>query len=132
MRPWFTVTTALTFFAAVLLSFEPARSQDKPKPIRALLVIGGCYHDYAKQKDILTQGISARARVEWTVAFDADKSCKHLNPIYGKPDWASGFDVVVHDECCSDVADESVINRILEPHRNGVPAVILHCGMHSY
>jgi len=35
-----------------------ARAEDKP--IRALLVAGGCCHDYAKQKDILTQGISAR------------------------------------------------------------------------
>jgi len=28
--------------------------------------------------------------------------------------------------------DLAVINRILEPHRNGVPAVVLHCGIHSY
>jgi type 1 glutamine amidotransferase len=25
-----------------------------------------------------------------------------------------------------------VINRVLEPHRQGLPAVVLHCGMHSY
>ena len=104
----------------------------RPRPIRALLVIGGCCHDYAKQKDILTKGISARANVEWTIAYDPDTTTKHLNPVYEKPDWAKGFDVIVHDECCSDVKDLAVINRILEPHREGLPAVVLHCGMHCY
>jgi type 1 glutamine amidotransferase len=131
----------LTAFAAVGLvpgsGPDPARAEekkaaDKVKPIRALLVIGGCCHDYGKQKEILTKGISARAEVEFTVAYDPDTSTKHLNPVYEKPDWSKGFDVVIHDECSSDVKDVAVINRILEPHRQGLPAVLLHCGMHSY
>ena len=102
------------------------------EPIRALLVIGGCCHDYAKQKDLLTQGISKRIDVRWTVAYDPDKGTKHLNPVYENPEWAKGFDVIVYDECCSDVKDLAIIERILQPHRDGLPAVILHCGMHSY
>ena len=92
----------------------------------ALLVCGGCCHDYSKQKDILSKGISERANVEWTIAYDPDKGTKHLNPVYENPDWSKGFDVVVHDECCSDVKDLDVINRILEPHRQGLPGVVLH------
>jgi type 1 glutamine amidotransferase len=102
------------------------------KPIRALLVIGGCCHDYSKQKDIITKGISARANVQWTISYDTDSGTKHLNPVYEKEDWYKGFDVVVHDECCSDVKDSKIIERILKPHRDGLPAVILHCGMHCY
>lgn len=102
------------------------------KPIRALLVIGGCCHDYEAQKDLLTKGISARANVVWTIAYDPDKTTAHMNPVYENPDWAAGFDVVVHDECSSDVKDLTVIERILRPHREGVPAVVLHCGMHCY
>jgi type 1 glutamine amidotransferase len=104
----------------------------KAGPIRALLVIGGCCHDYAKQKEILTKGISARANVQWKIAYDPDTGIKHLNPVYEKPDWASGFDVIVHDECCSGVTNMAEVNRILDPHRRGVPAVVLHCGMHCY
>jgi type 1 glutamine amidotransferase len=111
---------------------DAAPRAEEPKPIRALLVTGGCYHDYAKQKDILREGIAARAHVEWTIAYDPDRGCGHLNPVFEKTDWAKGFDVVVHDECCSDVKDESLISRILEPHRQGLPAVVLHCGIHSY
>lgn len=123
--------------AALLLArqSETARAADteaSARPIRALLVIGGCCHDYNKQKDLLTKGISARANVEWTIAYDRDTGTKHLNPVYEKPDWAKGYDVIVHDECCSDVKDLDLIERILEPHRQGLPAVVLHCGMHCY
>ena len=60
---------------ALLLAFslqDLARADEKP--IRALLVIGGCCHDYAMQKDLLTKGISARANVVWTIAYDPDKT----------------------------------------------------------
>src|SRR5947207_14032288 len=89
------------------------------KPLRALLVCGGCCHDYEMQKVILTEGIAARARVEWVVTHDPDKGTEHLNPVYAKADWADGFDVIVHDECTSGVKDLTVINRILQPHRRG-------------
>ena len=109
-----------------------AEAQEPPKPIRALLVIGGCCHDYASQKDMLTRGISQRAQVEWTIAYDSDTTTKHKNPVYDNPDWAKGFDVVVHDECSSDVKDKAVIDRILKPHQDGLPGVVLHCAMHCY
>jgi type 1 glutamine amidotransferase len=107
---------------------------DEPpvKPIRALLVIGGCCHDYKAQKDILARGIAERAHVEVEIAYDPDTTTHHLNPIYESPEWAAGFDVIIHDECCSDVKDLAIIDRILAPHRHGLPAVILHCGEHCY
>ena len=108
-----------------------ARAADD-KPVRALLVLGGCCHDYKKQQELLTKGISARANVQWAVAYDPDTGTKHLNPVYEKEDWAKGFDVIVHDECCSDVKDIKLVERILKPHKDGLPGVVLHCGMHSY
>jgi type 1 glutamine amidotransferase len=121
---------------SLLIPMARPASQDKQvpaaKPIRALLVLGGCCHDYAKQKDILTKGISARANVEFTLAYDPDTTKKHPNPVYANPDWSKGFDVVVHDECSGEVIDLGLINRILEPHRAGLPGVVLHCGMHAY
>jgi type 1 glutamine amidotransferase len=132
-RFWFLPTTALAVLTATLLVLSGAsRAEDEAKPIRALLVIGGCCHDYVKQKDILTKGVSARANVQWKIAYDPDKGTKHLNPVYENADWAKGFDVIVHDECCADVKDLDVINGILKPHKDGLPAVVLHCGMHCY
>ena len=108
-----------------------AAPQDE-KPIKALLVIGGCCHDYAKQKDLITQGISAKVKVEWTVSYDPDKGTKKLNPIYEKENWSEGFDIVFHDECSADVKDPATVEKILKPHKDGLPGVNLHCGMHSY
>jgi type 1 glutamine amidotransferase len=116
--------------AAVLL-VPAARAADE-KPIKALLVIGGCCHDYASQKKILTEGISARANVDWTVVHEGDGKVDHKMSIFADPDWAKGYDVVVHDECCSDVKDLDLIERVLKPHKAGLPAVILHCGMHCF
>ncbi len=109
-----------------------AQDTAAPKPVKALLVLGGCCHDYKKQKDILAKGIAARANVEVVISFDPDTGIKHLNPAYEKSDWAKGYDVIIHDECCADVNGKEIVDRILDPHREGLPAVILHCGMHSY
>jgi type 1 glutamine amidotransferase len=124
------IRLASALFCLALLA-GPASAQEE-KPIRALLVLGGCCHDYAKQKDLITQGVSARANVQWSIAYDPDKGTKHLNPVYEKEDWAKGYDVVVHDECCSDVKDSAIIERVLKPHKEGLPAVHLHCAMHSF
>jgi len=122
----------LTAAVAVGVPGTAAAPAEDVKPIRALLVIGGCCHDYKKQQDLLTKGISARANVQWAISYDPDTTTKHLNPIYEKEDWAKGFDVILHDECSSDVKDPKIVERILKPHREGLPAVLVHCGMHCY
>ena len=104
----------------------------KGKPIRALLVTGGCCHDYDRQKLILTKGISARANVEWTIVQQGGKTTNAKIPLYEDPNWAEGFDIVVHNECFSNVPDVEWVERILKPHREGVPAILIHCAMHCY
>ncbi len=117
------LAAALTFSA----SAAPA-----VKPLKALLVIGGCCHDYATQKDILEAGIEARANVQVDVCYTADKSTKATFTCYEKENWADGYDVIIHDECSADIKDLTIVNRILAPHRKGVPGVNLHCAMHCY
>jgi len=113
-------------------SIAEVRAAEPSRPLRALLVLGGCCHDYKTQQQILSQGISARAHVEVVIAYDPDTTTRHLNPVYEQPHWAEGYDIVIHDECTADVKDPGIIDRILEPHRQGLPGVVLHCGMHCY
>lgn len=122
-----TLTLSLLALLAAL-----AQAADAPKPIRALLLTGGCCHDYAKQKDILPQGVSARANVEWTVVQDPGNGTTSTKALYPAADWAKGFDVVVHNECFADDKDLEWVERILKPHRDGTPAVLVHCAMHCY
>lgn len=114
-----------------LASTLPLAAADT-KPLRVLLVTGGCCHEYGKQKDILKKGLEERANVVVTQVHTNDSSTKARFPLYESPDWAKGYDVVVHDECSADIKDLPYVQNILGAHKGGVGAVNLHCAMHSY
>jgi len=118
--------------ACALAAPSVAKAQEQAKPIKALLVTGGCCHDYAAQQQILKKGIEARANVTVEIVYVADDSTHPALPIYGHPDYAAGYDVVIHDECAADISDPNIIQGVLKPHQDGIPAVNLHCAMHCY
>ena len=39
---------------------------------------------------------------------------------------------MVHNECFANIGDVDYIENILKPHREGVPALMIHCSMHCY
>lgn len=129
MRACFCLILALLVSVAALAAEQPA---PRRPPIQALLVTGGCCHDYDRQKLILTRGVSARADVRWTVVHQGGTTTDTAIPLYDDPDWAEGFDIVVHNECFSHVTDTDFVDRILKPHRDGTPAILIHCAMHCY
>ncbi len=122
----------LALAAVCCSSLNPALAADQVKPLKVLLITGGCCHDYAKQKDILKEGIEARAHAVVDIVYSADRSTKARFDIYEKSDWAKGYDVVIHDECSADVKEMPYVRNILKAHQEGVPAVNLHCAMHCY
>ncbi len=132
MRVTGLVAISLLVVASGLLSAQRGAIAADAKPLKVLLVVGGCCHDYSHQKDVLKAGLEKRINVEVTIAYDPDNSTRHLNPIYESDDWAKGYDVIIHDECSADVKDMPTVKKILKPHLEGVPAVVLHCGMHCY
>jgi len=103
-----------------------------PKPIRALLIVGGCCHDYDSQKQIIKQGLEQSAHIDVTVVHQGGTGTKAEIELYRDPKWADQFDVILHDECFSDDKDPQWLARILEPHRKGKPGVVIHCAMHCY
>lgn len=126
---FFTSLLALVLLAAAPLSSVQAQES---KPIKALLILGGCCHDYAKQKDILKAGLEKRLNIEVEIDFNPDRTTKARFSRFEKPDWAAGFDVVIHDECSADVKEIPYVQNILSAHQSGVASVNLHCAMHSY
>ncbi len=110
----------------------PSLQAADTKPLRVLLITGGCCHDYATQKDILKKGIEERANVVIDQVHTGDSSTHPPLAILGHPDYAQGYDLVIHDECGSDISDPAVVEGVLKPHRDGLPGVNLHCAMHSY
>ena len=101
-------------------------------PLKVLLVAGGCCHDYATQTKLLKEGIEKRIKSEVTVVYNPDTKTTATFEIYNKDDWADGYDVILHDECTASVTDEPYVKRILAAHKKGIPAVNIHCAMHSY
>src|SRR5882762_8317249 len=76
LRQIFGFRCAFVIFSAalfLLLALTTARSAE---PIHALLITGGCCHDYTAQKKILTDGISARANVAWKIIHEGDQDGK--------------------------------------------------------
>ena len=118
--------------ALALLAGLTSQLAAEQKPLRVLVVAGGCCHDYATQKEVLKKGIEARVNATVEVAYDPTKSTKPLFELFKSPDWGKNFDVVVHDECAADITDQAYVANIVNAHKNGLPAVNLHCAMHSY
>jgi type 1 glutamine amidotransferase len=125
------------FFGLAVLFSLAAAPANGAEPIRALLLTGGCCHDYGVQKKILTEGISARANVVWTILYEGGSSAggvirDHRMSVYEKPDWTKGYDIIVHNECFGDVTNSDFVNHIAKGHFDGVPAVVIHCTIHTY
>ena len=78
---------ALVVLVAAVVGTSRTESAADTKPIRALLVIGGCCHDYAAQKDILKAGLEARVNLKIDFAYSADKTTSPALPIVYRPVW---------------------------------------------
>lgn len=126
------------FFAILSILTLPAifiggsQTQAAEPPIQILLIAGGCCHDYEGQPKVLKAGIESRINAVVTIEYNPDTSTKATFKSYEKDDWADKYDVILHDECSASVTDKVYVKRILDAHRKGIPAVNIHCAMHSY
>lgn len=102
------------------------------KPLRALLITGGCCHNYPFQTQQLTNAVAKLAPTEWTIVHEGGNGTRAEIALYNNPDWAKGFDVVVHNECFADTTNEVYIQKITSAHKAGIPGVVIHCAMHTY
>lgn len=110
----------------------PAAKIYSGEKLKVLLITGGCCHNYPFQATALSEGIEKLADVEFTVVNEGGKGTKAMIDLYDDPDWAKPYDVVVHNECFAGTTDPEYIRKITEAHKAGVPAVVIHCAMHTY
>jgi type 1 glutamine amidotransferase len=104
-----------------------------PRPIRALYVTGGGFHEFVKQEAIVPPAIAKQVNIQWTVDHTAGTSTEILIDRHKNTDWTRDFDVVLYNMSFSFVVDVEWIERLTRAHReSGVGAVILHGAVHSY
>ena len=101
------------------------------EPIKALIITGGCCHDYKSQTKFLKEGISKYANVEFEVIHEG-KGTTHVHSIFKKENWTKGYDVIIHNECSANVGDDVGAAVAKEHHDSGVGAVMIHCAFHTF
>lgn len=116
----------------ILTGFTTVCIAANSKPLHALLVTGGCCHNYPLQTQQFTNALTKLTPVEWTVVMDGGSGTRAEIPLYDNPDWAKGYDVVIHNECFADTTNPVYLRKITSTHHAGVPAVVIHCAMHTY
>lgn len=127
------LVTLILFLIIANVAIAQEAKPAEPKPIKALLITGGPYHDYNAQKTALSEGVKKRINIEWTIYHEGDRGGTRFQlPIYEKEDWAKGYDIVIHNECFADVVDQGYIQKITKAHEAGVPGVFIHCCMHTF
>ena len=93
------------------------------KPLQALFVTGGGYHDYKKLAPYLTTNLPQNVNATFDVQFGLDA--------LRDPKFADKYDVVVYDMCNDEVPDD-VLENALQSVRNGKPSVMIHCAVHAF
>ncbi|TWT74268.1 DUF7133 domain-containing protein [Allorhodopirellula solitaria] len=130
-RPFSTALLAILSLSAFSSPSRARADESDSPPLHALLIAGGCCHDYASQQSVIAEGIQARANVRVDVYWTDNSTTAPILPLYRKLNWAEDYDVIIHDECAADIKDEALVNRIVGIHQK-LPAVHLHCAMHSF
>jgi len=128
-----TCVFALSLTADGTSGAQQATRADAPRPIRALYVTGGGFHEFVKQETIVPPAVAQHVRIDWTIDHTAGKSTEVLIERHKTTDWTKDFDVVLYNMSFSHVVDVNWIERLAGAHRDsGVGAVILHGAVHSY
>jgi len=125
--------TIISLLLLLSVSLQPTEANNKfKKPLRILLITSGCCHNYPMQAKALKDGLSKLSEAEWTVVSEGGTGTQGVINLYDDPKWAKGYDVVVHNECFADTKTPEYIRKITSAHYKGVPAVVIHCAMHTY
>ena len=126
------LVASFTGVGLVLFADEDKAADKKTKPIKALLLTGGCCHDYPNQKAILSTGLGERVNVEFDVVQEGGTGTKYKYPLLQKKNWAKPYDVVIYNICFAHEEDTEYVDAITKTHAEGVPAMAIHCTYHTY
>ena len=96
-------------------------------PLKALILTSpGVYHNYEQQTWDLAHGIVERANVRFDVSLAEPERWKTT-------DYSEGYDVLIYNICMADNTDpELIANMRRQTEELGVPALVIHCTMHSF
>ncbi len=97
------------------------------QPLHALILTSpGVYHNYEQQTWDIGHAIADRANVRFDVSLEELERWKTT-------DFSEGYDVLIYNICMADNQDaELIANMRRQTEVLGVPALVIHCTMHSF
>ena len=118
------LTLTMLFFSTMIL---PSKQAIAGEPLKALILTSpGVYHNYEYQTHALAQGIVKHANVKFDVSLAELERWK-------TSDYSEGYDVLIYNICMADNTDAALIaNMRRQTEQLGVPALFIHCTMHSF
>lgn len=103
--------------------------------IKALMVAGGCCHDYPAQAAIFIRQLHEELPIDWTFQYLNWRANRDVPAFYSDPDWFRGYDIIVHNDCFTppdSLLSEEYLTNTAAAVRAGIPAVVIHCAMHTF
>ena len=125
-------TLATLLCLSAIVSLAAADKLYSGKRLKALIITGGCCHNYKFQSEALTAAIKNVADAEVTVVNEGGTGTRAEIDLYKNADWAKPYDVIIHNECFADTTNQEYIQAITAAHKAGKPAMVIHCAMHTY
>lgn len=124
--------------AALLLSFclffliaPNLRAEDSSPPkIKAVMYVGGGFHDYKKMPALLAEKISELANVSIDVKLM--NTAEEMAAEFKDPKFGQACDVIIYDICYGEKWKDGDYDPALKLADEGKPAVFVHCAMHTY
>src|SRR5918993_3409668 len=114
------VAVSLVALATGTEANRSARQSARPatRPIRALYVTGGGFHEFVKQEGIVPPAIAKQANVTWAIDHTAGTATDVLIDRHKDTAWTKDFDVVLYNMSFSFVVDVPWIERLAAAHRD--------------
>jgi len=107
-------------------------SEASTPPLQALYITtyNNRWHDYEAQQAQLLDALSRELKIEFDLVGKDPEDAKALMDV---PYFGVAYDVIIYNMCLADDFELERINNIISQTRDeGVPAVLLHCAMHSF
>ena len=92
------ITSFMCVLILPLIASYSTELTQAAEPVKILLITGGCCHDYDYQtKEMQAAFKEHNVEVEWKVVNEGGKGTKAEIEMYNNPNWAKGYDVVIHN-----------------------------------
>jgi len=99
-------------------------------PLRAVMYVGGCCHDYKQMPGVLAAQVEKLADIKIEIRHIDDAA--HMAAEFKDSAFGKGVDLIIYDICFGEAWEDGDYDAALKAAAAGKPAVFIHCSMHTY